>query len=787
ESTVKNLSLPRKIMVHLFSYRPDPGEYVLPVGMTQYGIGKAIGVRRSQVSAALKTLVEKGTVEVSKVHIAGCPRRLNAYRLTDIGRGAARNVLGGLLDTIVSVVEDGTRREKTLGALVSDLSLSPIEVLKMLDIDGTIDPSDMSMGVEENRKEPRVFFAEEVPTSKHIVGREGEKEEMLEWLSSSDSGSYVVYGIAGIGKTCEVREVVEEMKDERSVFWFTADTWTTPRSFLRKLGEYLSMLDLHKLSTMLEGGSVELEVAKEMMTEASSRAPQIMVVDDVQKISDLDICSLLMKAAAKKGTHLILISRDVPGCYDRREVRLKKKVWELELDALGPEAGLHLLSDRGVLDISEAKAIYKWTGGHPLAMELSASSPTGDMRDVLRFFREEVVGKLSKAEMNILFLASLFRKPIPIDAIFLGGGTFNDLDLLLDRSLMVELEGGYRLHDVLSEVVDKRLTPSKRRELHSLAACSYAKEIMDSGLAEDVLEAVYHYINAGLSSDAARILEEHADSFLEQGFQYDALEAISDMSKNDLEGELIVSLGILSGSLLVFIGKIPEAKRILEKILETIPTDSQDRAKALNAMGVAHYKEGKMDEAMAFYTTALEAAEKEKNKEQMARAIGHIAVVHADKGNMGLAIEAHRRDMEISESRGDKRGMARAHNNIGVLYHMEGRYELALDMFQKTCKLAEEEGARHTVAIGLNNLGDTYRCMGDIQNAHLYFKKGLEEARDRRYPWEEAEALFYLGQMCEGAEREQLLLRSAELYHTLGTEERASEARRLLDTQKSLS
>ncbi|MDG6220393.1 MAG: tetratricopeptide repeat protein [Candidatus Thermoplasmatota archaeon] len=778
ENAVAALNLPRKILVHLLPYRPEHDDYVLPKELTQEGIAIAVEVRRSQVSLALKGLVEKGLVEERKTHISSQPRRMKAYMLTHSGRALARDIFSELKDVRIIVSVAGVERETVMQNVLEEHGIPATSIVNQLEKIGKVVIPEKS--ASEQDEKTHIYFSEPQPAPTKILGREKERRELLEWLARKDGGC-IVLGMAGIGKSLLVRSVVDEVHKEINVFWLQVETWSTPRSVIRKLGEYLDAMRMPMVSNMSERNDVDLDLAVDSIVKAGEREKQVLVIDDMQKLRDQEVCAALLKCSRRPGTQVILISRDSPRCYDRRDVSLCKTIKEMELGELSREDSMRMLSEKG-FSIDMMNKIYDSTGGHPLAIELCSISPNAGMEDVHRFFKEQVLSILSHGERSMLSLSAVFRRPFSMDSIFDRGEDYETLDLLLDKNLIFEVKGGYTMHNVLSETLISRMNYKERITYHALAADYYAHEVdPSSGLAEDVLEASYHYVEAGLLSDAASLLVEHCDIFLRQGFQHDALDAISSFEGEEIEGDLEYGLEILRANLLLFTGRVEEAAKILASVLSRMDGNSPTHSNALNSMGTVLYKKGRLDEAMEAYTDALVSAERSGNREQMARAIGHMAVVHGDRGNLDLAIIAHQMDMGISETRGDKMGMARATNNMGIIHHMQNDYKSALIMFTNALRLASEAGDRHTATIARNNIGDTYRCMGQFPEAMKHFMLGLDEARGMRYPWEEAEALFYLGQLEKGEKGRKMLQNALEMYKCLGCVEKVREIELLIE------
>ena len=78
---VRHITIADKILIHLFQYVSYLDAAEVPFEMSQEGIAHAIKVQRSQVSRALKTLLDKGYVDEQICRIKGAKRRRKGYFL----------------------------------------------------------------------------------------------------------------------------------------------------------------------------------------------------------------------------------------------------------------------------------------------------------------------------------------------------------------------------------------------------------------------------------------------------------------------------------------------------------------------------------------------------------------------------------------------------------------------------------------------------------------------------------------------------------------------------------
>ncbi len=82
----------QRLLIHLAGQGTlGPYDVAVP-GMTQAGIGEALGVRQNSLTNVLRRLADAGLLEVELRHVTGQPRRLKVYRLTARGQILAREL-----------------------------------------------------------------------------------------------------------------------------------------------------------------------------------------------------------------------------------------------------------------------------------------------------------------------------------------------------------------------------------------------------------------------------------------------------------------------------------------------------------------------------------------------------------------------------------------------------------------------------------------------------------------------------------------------------------------------
>ena len=192
------------------------------------------------------------------------------------------------------------------------------------------------------------------------------------------------------------------------VFWYRIHEWSTVRSCVARLSEFLSAMGCKKLKTFLSPSApVDLEEIVDFLAEDLSRKNMLLVFDDCHKSSKhiVEFFRLLLEIVQGGArTKIILSGRSIPQFYDRREVVVNKLVVEKNLTGLDERGSAELLKSRGLdLSTEEVNKIIKITGGHPLALELVRGiEELHERSDIMKYLNEEIVSNLREDEKYLL-------------------------------------------------------------------------------------------------------------------------------------------------------------------------------------------------------------------------------------------------------------------------------------------------------------------------------------------------------------------------------------------------
>lgn len=700
------LTVQEKVMIHLYRFRAFSEVFDVPEAMCQSGIAKGVGVRRSHISSVIKNLRSKDLVEERLAHIRGGKRRRKVYQLTFKGKSDAKGIV------------DSLEREGT--------------------------PLDVVLGKEPSVVETKASVL--VPAIKYFFGREEELVSFWEWLNTDGARAFVVQGIPGIGKTTFLTKAIEAptSNGNRSVFFYTVKEWSGLHSMLTSLSTFLSEMGIGTLTNIVRGhGPLPMDI--DTVAKAVLEAGELLIVlDDVQNADDklVHFLAALLQSETRSGLKVAIAGRTIPPIFSRRDVKVKEKVHELSLDGLSPEDGERLY--KAIVKRNDFQKVYALCKGHPLSIELIGLAG-GSNIDSSRFIFEEIYRHLSDDEKVTLSSASIYREPVPAEALFIGGGvSFSAIDDLVHRGLLRTKEGLYVAHDLIKDFFYEHMSPNERMGFHRRAADYYLEE----GGETLWLEAHYHLIASDDAVRSAGLLMKRASELLRKGYHEEILRVVEELDKRDIGGSRIDVLKVKAEVQNLY-GEYEDARRTSKLIVE-VAEEHDDRISCIQGrilLGVIAYNLNELEEAIRCYEEALTSAEGIEDSENMAKIYNNLGILHWKRSDISEAIRSYKKSLTIAEEMGDRPGIARIHANIGIIHYDAKRYDDALDSYKKALEMSEQLDDRKTASILHCNIGELHTSMNNKALARSSFKKSLELAEDVGFKQQIEEAKKHLGSL----------------------------------------
>jgi tetratricopeptide (TPR) repeat protein len=428
-------------------------------------------------------------------------------------------------------------------------------------------------------------------------------------------------------------------------------------------------------------------------TKALDGINAILIFDDFQNCDKqtLEFFSTLKKISAKiNGPNIIITSRRKRKFYDQRDVSITKSILEIQL------AGLDLKSSKKLINIEEINEdrleyINNVLKGHPVALQLMESVDSVDYKGNFRtFIEDEVFNKLNDDQKEMLGIACVFRYPVLADALYQMNSEINyeTLCQLQQRFLISQTtEDSYFMHELLSNIYYRRLTPEQKKSVHIHAA----KYFQDKENIIDIMERIYHLVNAKEFDEGAEIIIRYSDKILFEGYPGFS-ELLKSFNKKNTTTKYLEKISGLIGELLTV--------------------------------------SGNWDLALKYYKHQLERLDGLDETYQHAEIYDKIGTIYGEKGDLEKNIEYLEKSIKIYQMGNNKKQMAMAYNNLGLNYRFIGNNKKALDMYERCLEIFLEINEKEGISILYNNIGRTYEYMNKPKKAIEYYNYGIAASKD---------------------------------------------------------
>jgi tetratricopeptide (TPR) repeat protein len=728
------LSVRGAVLLHLLQhYRAQwPGN--MPYAVSQEGVAEGVEGHRGHVSRILRDLIKEGLVFQNVGRVDGIPTRVKAYHLTEEGAREAVRIADRVRATPTEVV--GEDRPVPM----SELEARYAGRGRLLDLAlhtdrRRFDPEEFEEWLES--REEYVAHTKRMPVLRQFFGREEELDRLERWYDSGAAHTMVITGIAGIGKTSLASKFLADRKASTNVFWYTVEEWSSLSNFLRALADFDSALGVHGLNAHVRSRKNPSIEESLLLLERELRGRKaVLVVDDVHKAGERIVHFLkgfIQSLPRCSGPKMVLVGREIPDLYDRRDVRVRDQVREMELGGLDEGASAQLLRSKGIPEVAVPE-ILEVTKGHPFFLELfeeGADLAKGDFR---RFLREEIYEALAEGEARVLSAASLYRTPVFSQGLLLDEDTsFSDVVALVKRGLLKETASGqYEVHDLLKEYLAGAVAPVGKRRYHEAAAEYY--RILGDEISN--LEAIHHYLEAGEETSA-------------------------------------VELAVARGRGILDHGTSSELLKVLDRVLSVGP-GGEDLAELALVKSEAAYQAGNLEDALEACELALAISEEVRNEYKAAEALRRMGRIHLERSDHETATDLLMASLQVSRRVKDLLGLAETYGELGKLYMRIGPYSKAKRHIDLSLKWAEKSRDKTATGKGLLLLASLERKRGkDLERALSLTQGALEFFEEEGKVYEMARAThsmaLALGAMDEYESAVHCFQRSLELTKKCGS------------------
>jgi tetratricopeptide (TPR) repeat protein/DNA-binding MarR family transcriptional regulator len=768
-----------RLLLHLIemeAYREEPE---VPLGASQEGIAQRLGTQVHNASRALSALEAEGLVMDRLAHVRGAPKRRRAYFLTDRGHKAANKVKEDLLKTKVMFEDRGSSESLSVGEVMKRLKAQTGTVPAFFDLIELVRSGDvlrsgdlLKSAATAGGRERFVEAAYGRPKVSAFYGREGEQEMLDEFIKGDDS-VMLIWGIPGIGKTSLGSRLYDESSGHWNLFWYSLHTWENEEHFLTVLSRFLESAGRSAASGELRRGRAAGSLFGSLMNDLTALRA-VLFIDDLHKAKGRLVQALSVLIEAVRGSHsckIVLMSREMPQYFSRTDEGIRS----LELSGLDTAAARALAKNLMAEDPNRTADASR---GHPLLLKLMSRSPQGESKgDVVSFIEREVSMSLSSEEREVLEILSVYRHPVPPEAIANGAGT--TLAGLKDKALVTEQEQGLWTHDVLRDFLLSRMGSESRSRLHGIAA-----KYCDRRDGSDwKLESLHHHVEAGDFASAKRVTLS-ASSELSSEFPQETLDLLSRMPIEQAEGDDDVGILMLMGQLSEDLGDDVSAAKYYQMCIDALPEGglSSERALALEALGKLKTRVEQWTESFAAHEKALRIYQRRGDAAGQTREWLNIGGAHRLRADRAKARDAYSEALSLASTKEDRSAQAACLNNLALLEWDEGRLREAELRLKESIRLSHAVDDHAGEARGLENLAELYRVQAKrpeserlLIDASEAYRRGGELEESKRILAACAESLGSRAMLEDGVKMCRTALSRPDLRRKSGLFQRASQ------------
>ena len=681
-----------RVLVHLSGFLRHADAYECPIEMTQDGIAAALSISRAHVALELKRLKTTGKVAERMAHVANARSRRKVYDLTPAGQEIARRMREHAKARAVVLLTPEGRKEVAGHEAIEALRRAGLRESEAVQRILSSEVVDLPHPEPKAEPAPRPTF----------FGRAAERRILANWLASGSAPVAVVIGVAGIGKTALVANLLAPEARPRYVRRVYAHD--DAHGILSSLADFLARQGRRRLKAAIVRPAYDPTEAIAILRE--DIAGTIVAFDDVHVSAAADglLRSLFERPVDAK---VLVLSRTQPAFYERPDV-VRDEVLEIRLEGLDEPAAAELLASRGTtMEREDVDRVIAATHGHPLALELfAASGLDAGALETDRYVLETVLEGLDDASEAILRTFAILRRPTRSPEAL--GATVAQLRRLARRALLHHRDDGYQLHDLVKEFFLRRMTAESRQGAHAHAAAYWASR-------DDGLEEAYHRIEAGDLDGAAARLAEVGRGFAESA------------RAGDLESCLLrvprdVRLDEILAETQMFLGKFDDARRVLEGIAVRGTPDAQLRARIQT--GRIATRLGQYAEARTALEGAVADASSMGLRELEGEAMRSLGAVERRLGDLPAALVhlAGAADLLPDGSR----EKVRALTELGAALIARGDLPAARIRLTEAAGLVRR-GTREDATIQIN-LGIVQSREGDARGAAMSFDRSADVA-----------------------------------------------------------
>ena len=560
----------------------------------------------------------------------------------------------------------------------------------------------------------------QIPQTKSFVGRNSDLRKLSNIL---DENIIIIEGIAGIGKTYVASKFAEEIKDKFDVHWYgEVSEASSISSVMGNLALFLKDNGKSRLFNSIENfGYNDNDVLVTILKEELINNKFAIFFDNYHKADD-ELNALMKRLLYIESSKIILITREELTFYNVVDVE-EKRVAKIKIDSWDNKDTQEMFRIRGIETTEETtlREIHDRLHGHPQYLNLFCILAQKSKSEALleklpkarqeahSYLESEVYNSLETNEKFLIKIIAIYRIAETIEA-FCKVNDFADIDEILNslmhKFLINEIGfSKYTVHEIIKDYCLSDVKKKKTLRKYHISAAEYYLSKGDNP--EFLLEASYHFIEAGENEKSAEIMINNSFDFIAGGFWRkieDPLnDAIKTLSKHRHNRQAIENVGVAH----LHIGRFYLEREDLDLALKHAQECSKAfmRVKSENIFSLYNlfggiYFTDDIDKSEEYFNKSLKYAEDSNNEESKIVAYGNIGNISLSRGNATKAIELFTNGLNFFEKQNSPNSIAMACYSIAQAYSTLKDYNRAYDSIKRTIKLYRESGATYRLANG---------------------------------------------------------------------------------------
>ena len=153
------------------------------------------------------------------------------------------------------------------------------------------------------------------------------------------------------------------------------------------------------------------------------------------------------------------------------------------------------------------------------------------------------------------------------------------------------------------------------------------------------------------------------------------------------------------------------------------------KATILEKLGGVYLASKNFNESLSYSQQALDIHKQQKSDRTQSPLLLNIGFSYRQLGQTDKALEFYQQALKAARPQGDRLIEVTILNNIASVYRTQGKYSQALQEYQTSLKLAQSLSLEKQELITLSNIGVLYKNIGQYDNALNFLEQGLKKAQ----------------------------------------------------------